>query len=62
MDAQQGSRTEQLAHETDDDQDNGISQAIAHTIQERFPRAVTQGEGLQTSHQDTVRDNQTHID
>ena len=62
LEAQQLTRAEQLAHESYDDQNDGIAQTVAQTVEERIPRVIGHGERLEATHQDTVGDDQTEID
>ena len=56
--SQQSAATEQFAEESHDDEDNGITRSVAYAVEERRPRLVRHGEGLQTSHQYAVGDYQ----
>ena len=62
LEAQQRSAAEELAHATDDDEDERVAQSVADAVEERGPRLVGHGKGLQTTHEDTVGDDQTDID
>ena len=59
---EQCARSEELADEGYDDEDNAVAGAIAYAVEERLPRLVAQGEGLEAPHQDTVRDDQPDVD
>ena len=55
-------RAQEFAHEAYNDQNPGITQSIADAIEERLPRSVHHGERFETSHENTVRNNQSHVD
>ena len=61
VEPEQRTRTQQLAEESHDNQNLGISQTVAHTVEEGLPRTVLHGKRFQTSHEDTVCDNQTYV-
>ena len=59
--AQKGSKAKQLTDSTHDNQDHRITQTVGNTVEEGWPRLVHHGKGLQTTHQDTVGDDQSNI-
>src|SRR5574344_762507 len=59
--AQDGTAAQQFAHKAYDDQNHGITKSVAQSIKETGPRLVHHGESLQTSHQNTVGNNQSDI-
>ena len=61
VETKQRARTQQFAEESHDNQDLGVSQTIAHTVKEGLPGTVLHGKCFQTSHEDTVCDDQTHV-
>ena len=44
------------------DEDSTVAEAVPDTIEEGFPRTVTQSEGFEATHEDTVRDDQPDED
>ena len=52
---------EQLAHEGYDDEDDGITQTVAQTVQQGIPCVVGHGERLEATHENTVSDDQTEV-
>ena len=59
---EEGARAQQLSEEGDDDQDDAVAYAVAHTVEERLPRLMAQREGLEASHKDTVGNDEPHED
>ena len=62
LEAKQRTATKELAEGTDDDQNHSVAKSVTDAIEERRPRLVLHGEGLEASHEDTVSDDQSDID
>ena len=62
LETKQLTRAEELTHEGYDDEDDGITSAVAQTVQQGIPCVVSHGERFQATHQNTVGDDQTEID
>ena len=62
LEAQQRPRAQQLTEEADDSQHDGVAEAVTDPIEEGLPGTIAKGEGLQTTHEDTVGDDQPDED
>ena len=62
LEAEERTGAEELAEETYSDEDSTVAEAVPYTIEEGFPRTVTQSEGFEATHEDTVRDDQPDED
>ncbi len=62
LEAKEGAVAEQFTEESDDDEDDGIANTVADTVEERRPGLVHHGEGLQATHKDTVGDDEADVD
>ena len=51
-----------LVYTADNDENVGIADAVADTVEKTLPRTIHHGKGLKTTHQNTVGDNQSDID
>ena len=60
--AQEAARTEKLAEEGHDHQNQTVAQTVADTVEERRPGLVSQRESLDAAHDDTVGDDQSDVD
>src|SRR5574344_1756856 len=61
LESEERTSAEELPHSTYDDEDHGIAQSVAHTVDETGPGLVYHGEGLKASHKNTVGDDKSHI-
>ena len=61
LEAEERATTEKFAQTAYYNEDVGIAQTVAHTVEERRPRLVLHSERLKTTHEDTVGDDKTYV-
>ncbi len=61
LEAKKTAKAKQLTNETNNNQNQGITQTVTYAIQERRPGTVLHSKSLQTTHQDTVGDDKTYV-
>ena len=60
--SEQRSSAEQLSHRSHHHEDDAVAESVGETVDKRRPRLVLHGESLQTTHKDTVGDDETNVD
>ena len=60
--AHKAAAAQQFAHERYNDENPHVAEAVAQTVQKRVKRTIAHGVGLESSHKNTVGDNQSDID
>jgi len=54
LESEHASEAEELAHEAYYDEDDGVAESVAHSVEEGLPWSVLHGECFEASHEDTV--------
>ena len=57
----EGSASEEFAHEAQDNEDDAVAESVADAVEERIPWAVGHCESFESSHDDAVGDDKSHV-